>query len=127
MHTEVNERSKVRNVRYRTLEFHAFLQVRDLFHIFPEFRHDELVSWITAGLEQLFPNIRYRVSSRLRFECLEVNGIDLSRVLDKFAHRHVQRVRHSLNESIRLRVHGRAVERSVAVFDSEKASSLLKC
>lgn len=68
MNAEIDESAKVRHVRHRAFQFHSLLEVGDILYVLAEFRNDELVARIAAGLEQFFANVGKREFAGLAFK-----------------------------------------------------------
>src|SRR5215471_6509637 len=126
MNTEVHEGTKVRHIGDSTFEFHSLFQIGNILDVFTELRHNEFVTRITAGLQQLFTNVADSEISRFAFERFEVNGIDLRRIFDKIVHRYTERISHTLDKRVRFRVHCSAIQRVLAVLDTQETGGLFE-
>src|SRR5262249_46228069 len=60
VHSDVDEGSKVGDVRYSTFQNHVDFQVRNLFDILTEGRNNKLVTRVTTGFQQLLLDIIQR-------------------------------------------------------------------
>src|SRR2546426_10731868 len=102
MNTEIDKGSEVGNVCDCALQLHSLFEVADLLDVLAELRHDELLAWIAARFKQFLANIIDSISAALRFECFEIDRVDLRGVFDKLVDGNPQCRCHAFDERIEL-------------------------
>ena len=127
MHADVDERAEVRHVGHDAFEQHAGFQVLDLFDPFAEGGGPEFRARIAAGLFQFAQDVAHgRQAEALVGVSVGRQLLDRCPIADHVARLLLQIGEDALDHRVRLRVHGRRVERVVAVHHAQEAGTLLE-
>ena len=127
MHADIDKGAKVGDVGDHALQRHAGLQVLEAFHALLELGSLELRARVTAGLVQLAQHVgdgrdaKALVGVARRFQLAQEGG-----VANQATHITTGISGNALDQRIGFRVHGRGIQRVVAVHDPQEAGGLLE-
>ena len=127
MHADVDERAEVGHVRDHAFELHAGHEIAQLLHAVLERGALELGTRVAARLVELRENVFHRRHAELRVgEVLGRERLQHRRLADQVANRQPRAGDDPFHHRIRLGMHGRGIERVVAVHHAQEASGLLE-
>ncbi len=127
MHADVDERAEGGHVADHPFQHHALAQVLDVFHAIGETRRLELGTRIAAGLFQFLQDVAHGGHAEsLVGELLGLEPAQEAAVAQQCLDRPLCRGDDALDHRIGLRVHGRGIQRLVAIGDAQEAGALFE-
>src|SRR5690606_10236600 len=125
--TDVNEGAEGGNVGHRPLKHHAGLEVLDVVDALREGRGLECRARVAAGLFQLGNDVLDRRKAEAFVnEDARIERLERRRVPHQRANVAATRLYDLASNAVGLRVHGRSIERLVAIADTQEARALLE-
>ncbi len=121
---DVHEGSELCDVGDDALKDHAGLYVGELADGLGEVGGDELVPWVATGLTEFFEDVRDGEGAGGELLCVDL--VEELWALDEFGDGGIEGSGNLLDDRVRLRMDGGAVEWILAVSDAKEAGGLLE-